>query len=266
MHRLNDVSASASLHHLHVRTTKAVEHFEHVGPHGSAVISFHSSSARSLLLQIRLFTSSLCRGGTPEEKKTILDGWIQTPGAPSTVATTALAEGFDYPHVRLVMNIDEPESLVILAQESGRAGRDGKRAYSMVLLPETWQPKAMDADSLDSRNASNYREDGSLRKRQDKQAVQKYLQSEQCYRTSLNHYLDISRHRRWCIPEDKACDICKVAHRDPIDPVERVQQDKSHTGLEVIQQERLRAQTELAQYRLDLASVSGTYLLCRAVR
>lgn len=52
---------SASLHHLHVRTTKAVEHFQHIGSHGSAVVALHSSSARSLLLQIRLFISSLCR-------------------------------------------------------------------------------------------------------------------------------------------------------------------------------------------------------------
>jgi hypothetical protein len=32
---------------------------------------------------------------------------------PYIVATTTLAEGFDYPHVYLVMNIDELESLVI---------------------------------------------------------------------------------------------------------------------------------------------------------
>ncbi|KAI7295671.1 hypothetical protein KC343_g82 [Hortaea werneckii] len=203
--------------------------------------------------------------GTPEEKKTILDRWIETPGTPYIVATTAIAEGFDYPHVRLVMNVDEPESLVIFAQESGRAGRDGKRAYSMVLLPATWQPKAMD-DSLDVRNTSNYREDVSLRKRQDKQAVHRYLQSEQCYRTSLSDHLDVSRHRRWCMPEEIPCDICKVAHQDPINPVESVQQNTSHTGLGLIQQERLRAQTELAQYRLDLASVKWTCLLCRAVR
>jgi superfamily II DNA helicase RecQ len=204
--------------------------------------------------------------GTPEEKKEILDRWIRTPGTPYIVATTALAEGLDYPHVRLVMNVDEPESLVIFAQESGRAGRDGKRAYSVVLLPATWQPKAMDNNSLDPRNTSNYRDDVSLRKRQDKQAVHQYLQSEQCYRTSLSDYLDISQHRRWCMPEDIPCDICKVAHQDPISPVESVHQSTSQTGLGLIQQERLRAQTELAQYRLDLASVKGTCLLCRAVK
>jgi superfamily II DNA/RNA helicase len=58
-----------------------------------------------------------------EEKKQILDRWTQASNTPHIVATTSLAEGFDYPHVRLVMNVDEPESLVIFAQESGRAGR-----------------------------------------------------------------------------------------------------------------------------------------------
>ena len=55
--------------------------------------------------------------GTPEEKKEILDRWIRTPGTPYIVATTALAEGFDSPHVRLVMNVDEPESLVVFAYQ-----------------------------------------------------------------------------------------------------------------------------------------------------
>jgi superfamily II DNA helicase RecQ len=75
-----------------------------------------------------------------EEKKQILDRWTQASNTPHIVATTSLAEGFDYPHVRLVMNVDEPESLVIFAQEPGRAGRDGKRACSLVLLPATWEP------------------------------------------------------------------------------------------------------------------------------
>jgi hypothetical protein len=34
---------------------------------------------------------------------------------PYIVATIALVEGFDYPHVRLVVNVDELESLVIFA-------------------------------------------------------------------------------------------------------------------------------------------------------
>jgi len=60
-------------------------------------------------------SSYTSESGTLVEKKQILDYWIQTPDTPYIVATTALAEGFDYPHVRLVMNVNEPESLVFFA-------------------------------------------------------------------------------------------------------------------------------------------------------
>jgi len=49
------------------------------------------------------------------------------------------------------------------------------------------------------------------------------------------------------MPDDVPCDICSVAHEDEIDPIEKVEQDAEQTGLQLIQQERLRAQTELAQ-------------------
>lgn len=211
-------------------------------------------------------SSYTAESGTPVEKKQILDRWTQAPDTPYIVATTALAEGFDYPHVRLVMNVDEPDSLLIFAQESGRAGRDGKRAYSVVLLPATWQPQATEDPPADPQKVHNYRDDLTLRKRRDKQAAHKYLQGKQCYRTSLSDYLDVAHHRRWCMPEDVLCDICTEAHQDTIGPLEKVERGTSHTGLQLIQQEQLRAHTELAQYRLDLASVKGTCLLCRAVR
>ena len=67
------------------------------------------------------------------------------------------------------------------------------------------------------------------------------------------------------MPEDVLCDVCKQAHQDVIGPAEKVEQDATHTGLQLVQQERLRAHTELAQYRLDLASIKGTCLFCRAV-
>ena len=184
---------------------------------------------------------------------------------PYIVATTALAEGFDYPYVRLVINVDKPESLVIFAQESGRAGRDGKRAYSVVLLPKTWQPQVIEALLADPQKVHNLRDDLTLRKRRDKQAAHQYLEGKQCYRTSLSDYLDVAHHRRWCMPEDVLCDVCKQAHQDVIGPAEKVEQDATHTGLQLVQQERLRAHTELAQYRLDLASIKGTCLFCRAV-
>ena len=94
--------------------------------------------------------------------------------------------------------------------------------------------------------------------------MHRYLQGRQCYRTSLSEHLDASRHRRWCMKEDIACEVCRVQHEDAIPPREARPKD-SHVGLDLIQQGRLRECLELSGYREDLAAVQGTCLLCRAM-
>lgn len=60
------------------------------------------------------------------------DDWINNKRR-VMVATNAFGMGIDHPHVRIVAHLQPPASLEAYFQEAGRGGRDGNKAFAILL-------------------------------------------------------------------------------------------------------------------------------------
>lgn len=128
VHILSSVEGASIVY---VRSRKhAKEISEYLNQHGFSATFYHA-------------------GLEPAIKNQRQTDW-QTDQVRIIVATNAFGMGIDKPDVRLVIHIDCPDSIEAYFQEAGRAGRDGKKAYAVLLWNDS------DKRKLNKRIADNF--------------------------------------------------------------------------------------------------------------
>jgi ATP-dependent DNA helicase RecQ len=128
---------SYSVFKVDAKLTKLVDIISKV--QGSAIV-YCKSRKRTVeianLLQMHGINASYYHAGlTAEDRAAKQENWISDK-VRVMACTNAFGMGIDKPDVRLVIHADCTDCLENYYQEAGRAGRDGKRSYAVLLYDE----------------------------------------------------------------------------------------------------------------------------------
>ena len=108
-------------------------------------------------LQQQGITADFYHAGLDDAVKDIRQQRWQKGESRVMVATNAFGMGIDKPDVRLVIHLDLPDSIEAYFQEAGRAGRDGQKAYAIILHSKA------DSTTLRKRIPDNFPEKDYIR-------------------------------------------------------------------------------------------------------
>ncbi len=88
------------------------------------------------LLKLHGISASFYHAGlNPDERSERQEGWINNK-VRVIACTNAFGMGIDKPDVRTVLHADVPDCLENYYQEAGRAGRDGKKSYAVLVYDQ----------------------------------------------------------------------------------------------------------------------------------
>lgn len=113
---------------------------------GSAIIYARSrkrTKEMAELLNKQGISATFYHAGLDSDVKDIRQKNWQNDEIRVMVATNAFGMGIDKSDVRMVIHIDCPDSLEAYFQEAGRGGRDGEKAYAVLLYNQSDENKLM---------------------------------------------------------------------------------------------------------------------------
>src|SRR5277367_6555500 len=127
------------------------------------------------------------RAGKARRMKELMEGRSRV-----IAATDALGLGVDLPDIRVVIHAGQPRKLSDYAQESGRAGRDGKSSEAIIVCGHIEQPR---------HRSKSWAQSG--------EEIFDFVAGHICQRIIMDQIMDGRMDRVGCEEGEEQCDVCR---------------------------------------------------------